>query len=67
VIDGEIFAYRAAARPSFDVLQTLATPGPGCTETPLTADHYSKDLTRKTLEGRRELLRVMPLLPLAQI
>jgi ATP-dependent DNA ligase len=66
VIDGEIIAYDAEGRPSFDVPQNNMSEGPGL--------HFyafdlltlqGKDLTQETLETRRKLLRdrVMPRLP----
>jgi DNA ligase D-like protein (predicted ligase) len=66
VIDGEIIAYDAHGRPSFNVLQNHRGAGPEL--------HFyafdlltlrGRDLTRKPLDERRKILRaeVMPLLP----
>jgi ATP-dependent DNA ligase len=66
VIDGEIVAYDAAGRPSFNVLQNQMSDQP---ELHLYAFDLlaleGRDLTSEPLEKRRELLRrqVMPLLP----
>jgi bifunctional non-homologous end joining protein LigD len=66
VIDGEIIAYTTDGRPSFNVLQNLRGAG---SELHLFAFDLltlrGKDLTRKPLGERREILRaeVMPLLP----
>jgi bifunctional non-homologous end joining protein LigD len=66
VIDGEIVAYGADGRPSFNVLQNHRGAGP---ELHLYAFDLltlrSRDLTREPLEVRRQILRaeVMSLLP----
>lgn len=66
VIDGEIIAYDTDGRPSFNVLQNHGGAG---SELHLYAFDLltvrSRDLTRKPLEERREILRaeVVPLLP----
>jgi ATP-dependent DNA ligase len=66
VIDGEIVAYGTDGRPSFNVLQSHRGAGP---ELHLYAFDLltlrGRDLKRKPLEERREILRaeVMPLLP----
>jgi bifunctional non-homologous end joining protein LigD len=66
VIDGEIVAYGADGRPSFNVLQNHRGAGP---ELNLYAFDLlmlrGRDLMREPLERRRELLRtkVIPLLP----
>jgi DNA ligase D-like protein (predicted ligase) len=65
-IDGEIVAYGADGRPSFNVLQNHREAGP---ELHLYAFDLltlrGRDLTREPLEVRRKILRaeVMPLLP----
>jgi hypothetical protein len=66
-IDGEVIAYGANGRPSFNVLQNYR--GAGADELHLYAFYLltlrGRDLTREPLEARREILRaeVMPLLP----